>query len=197
VGSVLLLAGCVRNQPGYQSIRMWNDSRLKPLEQSPMPGEASSSRELVPGSVPRGEPDPADPAVSGRAGGKLVTALPFPTTPAVLERGQERFNIYCSPCHSRLGDGEGMIVKRGFPHPPDYAIPRLRNAPVGHFYDVMTNGYGVMYSYASRVPRQDRWAIAAYIRLLQDKRPVVPVDKYKSEREDARRKAGIADPQKS
>src|SRR2546425_9364546 len=104
----------------------------------------------------------------------MVTTFPIPITQEVLERGQLRFNVYCVPCHSRLGDGQGMIVQRGFPHPPDYAIRRLRKAPVGHFFDVMTNGYGVMYSYASRVPPNDRWAIAAYIRVLQAKRPEVP-----------------------
>jgi mono/diheme cytochrome c family protein len=165
---------------------MWNQSRLKPLEEGPLAEGQSSSRPLVPGAVPRGDIPEQNPAQAGFEGGKLVTKIPIPVTRATLERGQERFNIYCSPCHSRVGDGEGMIVKRGFPHPPDYAIPRLRKAPVGHFYDVITNGYGVMYSYASRVPPNDRWAIAAYIRVLQASRPVVPVDKFEAERKRAR-----------
>lgn len=90
-----------------------------------------------------------------------------PVTLALLERGQERYRIYCTPCHSELGDGHGMIVQRGFPPPPSYHIDRLREAPVQYFYDVITNGYGVMYSYAERVQPADRWAIAAYIRALQ------------------------------
>jgi len=90
-----------------------------------------------------------------------------PVTLALLERGQERFRIYCTPCHSELGDGHGMIVQRGFPPPPSYHIDRLREAPVQHFYDVITNGHGAMYSFADRVQRADRWAIAAYIRALQ------------------------------
>jgi mono/diheme cytochrome c family protein len=90
-----------------------------------------------------------------------------PVTLALLERGQERFRIYCTPCHSELGDGRGMIVQRGFPPPPSYHTERLRQAPVQHFYDVITNGHGVMYSYAERVQPADRWAIAAYIRALQ------------------------------
>ena len=90
-----------------------------------------------------------------------------PVTPALLARGQERFRIYCTPCHSELGDGHGMIVQRGFPPPPSYHIDRLRQAPVQHFYDVITNGYGAMYSFANRVQPADRWAIAAYIRALQ------------------------------
>jgi mono/diheme cytochrome c family protein len=92
---------------------------------------------------------------------------PPPLTLALLEHGQQRFDIYCAPCHSRTGDGQGMIVQRGFPTPPSYYIDRLRQAPVQHFYDVITNGYGVMYSYSDRVSPEDRWAIAAYIRALQ------------------------------
>lgn len=90
-----------------------------------------------------------------------------PVTLALLERGQNRFRIYCTPCHSELGDGNGMVVQRGFPPPPSYHIDRLRQAPVRHFYDVITNGYGAMYSFAERVQPADRWAIAAYIRALQ------------------------------
>lgn len=90
-----------------------------------------------------------------------------PLTLAVIERGRERFNIYCAPCHSRVGDGDGRIVRRGFPPPPNYTDDRLVKAPLQHFYDVITNGYGVMYPYASRVAPNDRWAIAAYIRALQ------------------------------
>jgi mono/diheme cytochrome c family protein len=103
-----------------------------------------------------------------------------PVTLALLERGQERFRIYCTPCHSELGDGHGMIVQRGFPPPPSYTIERLRQAPVQHFYDVITNGHGAMYSYAERVQPLDRWAIVAYIRALQlsqyAKVAVVPPD---------------------
>jgi mono/diheme cytochrome c family protein len=88
-------------------------------------------------------------------------------TSQALDRGRERYDIYCSPCHGATGDGNGIVIRRGFPTPPSYHIPRLRNAPAGHFFDVMTRGYGVMYSYASRVTPEDRWAIAAYIRALQ------------------------------
>lgn len=93
---------------------------------------------------------------------------PPPVTLALLKRGEERFNIFCAPCHSRVGDGDGMIVRRGFPRPPNYVLDRLLTAPPQHFVDVIANGYGVMYSYASRVPPRDRWAIAAYIRALQE-----------------------------
>src|SRR5207249_1229757 len=124
-----LLSGCTRDGR-FQAISMWNESRIKPLEESPMAELQSSSRTLVPGTVARGDAAAEDPSTAGRVGNKLVTKLPFPVTAAVLARGQERFNIYCSPCHSRVGDGEGMVVKRGFHHPPEYSIPRIRNTPV-------------------------------------------------------------------
>lgn len=96
-----------------------------------------------------------------------VPTKPPPLTLALLQRGQQRFDIYCAPCHSPLGDGHGRVVERGFPAPPSYDSARLRRAPFQHFYNVITHGYGVMYSYAGRVTPRDRWAIAAYIRVLQ------------------------------
>jgi mono/diheme cytochrome c family protein len=99
--------------------------------------------------------------------GEFANVSPLPVNEVLLKRGQERFNIYCSVCHGRTGLGDGMIVQRGFPHPPAYTDERLRNAPLGYFFNVITNGYGVMYSYAQRVEPEDRWAIAAYIRVLQ------------------------------
>ncbi|HET9749860.1 MAG TPA: cytochrome c [Casimicrobiaceae bacterium] len=97
----------------------------------------------------------------------LVVTNPLPIERRTLERGRERFDIYCSPCHSIAGDGDGIVPRRGFPHPPSYHIARLRNAPDAHFYNVITQGYGMMYSYADRVAPADRWAIVAYIRALQ------------------------------
>jgi mono/diheme cytochrome c family protein len=172
---------------------MWNESRLKPMEISPTLDRSSSARWPVMHTVARGELSKSDPLRTGRQAGKLVSQSPVKVTHALLERGQERFNAYCAPCHSRLGDGNGMIARRGFPHPPDYAIVRLRKAPIGHFFDVMTNGYGVMYSQAERVSPTDRWAIASYIRVLQESRPVVTQDPYKADRERARER-GILDP---
>ncbi len=129
-----------------------------------------ASRPLVPHTVARGHLHDDEAFYTGKVGTNLVTSFPFPITRTVLDRGQERFNIYCSPCHGRTGEGNGMIVQRGFPPPPSYHIDRLRQAPVGHFYDVITEGYGMMYSYAARVEPADRWAIAAYIRALQKSR---------------------------
>ena len=126
-----------------------------------------ASRPLVPNTVARGHLNADEAFYTGKIGTNLVETFPFPITRQVLERGRERFDIYCSPCHGRTGEGNGMIVQRGFPAPPSYHIDRLRKAPVGHFFDVITQGYGVMYSYAQRVEPDDRWAIAAYVRALQ------------------------------
>lgn len=112
----------------------------------------------------------------------VPTPVP-PVTMALLQRGEQRFDIYCAPCHARSGNGDGMIVQRGFPHPPSYFIARLREAPNQHFYDVITHGYGAMFPYADRVPPADRWAIVAYIRALQASNDGqladVPVDQRK------------------
>ena len=103
-------------------------------------------------------------------------------TPALLARGKERYEIYCTPCHGYLGDGDGMIVRRGFPHPPSFHSEALRNAPTRHFYDVSTNGWGAMYSYADRVTPDDRWSIAAYIRALQTSQNTAEAELPDSER---------------
>ena len=97
----------------------------------------------------------------------MVTELPFPVDAAVLDRGEERFNIYCTPCHDRTGSGRGMVVQRGYRQPPSFHIDRLRNVEIGHFFDVMTNGFGAMPDYRAQVSPRDRWNIAAYIRALQ------------------------------
>jgi mono/diheme cytochrome c family protein len=106
------------------------------------------------------------PAQDTVAWGDTASKAP-PLTLALIQRGQQRYRIDCTPCHSEWGDGHGMVVQRGFPAPPSYHIDRLRQAPTQHFYDVITHGYGAMYSFADRVAPTDRWAIAAYIRALQ------------------------------
>jgi mono/diheme cytochrome c family protein len=117
---------------------------------------------------------PPDGVVAREMPQELAATQRPPLTRGLLERGRERFEIYCAPCHAADGSGDGEIPARGFPHPPDYRSARLRATPVSHFYDVITNGYGVMYSYADRVSPDDRWAIAAYIRVLQQAQPVEP-----------------------
>ena len=160
LGIAVAGAGCRRD--------MFSQPYSKPLAASDFfQDNGMASRPLVPHTIARGHLEADAPYYTGKVGTNLVTTFPFPITREVLERGRERFDIYCSPCHGRTGDGNGMIVQRGFPPPPSYHIERLRQAPVGHFFDVITQGYGVMYSYAQRVEPADRWAIAAYIRVLQ------------------------------
>lgn len=147
--------------------KMSNQPRYDPLEPSDFFADGMSARPRIPGTVARGELA-IDPVVaSGKMNGQDVDGFPMAVTPAVLNRGEERFNIYCSECHGRLGDGNGMIPSRGYRHPPSFHTDQLRNAKTGHFFDVMTNGFGAMPSYANQVPVNDRWAIVAYIRALQ------------------------------
>jgi cytochrome c553 len=138
-----------------------------PYEPSEFFGDGRSARQPVAGTVARGQLRIDEHLYTGKVDGKLADTFPFPITANDILRGQQRYNIYCTPCHDYTGNGQGMIVKRGFQQPPSYHIDRLRKAPVGHFFDVMTNGLGVMYSYASRISPEDRWRIAAYIRALQ------------------------------
>jgi hypothetical protein len=164
-GFVLCVAGC-RSE-------MYDQARYEPMEQSEFFNDGTSARGLVAGTVP--QPDRSslagvnEPAVllGGLDRGRPATALPFPLDRQVLKRGQDRYRVFCTPCHGELGDGQGMIVKRGFTPPPSFADERLRNEPLGHFFEVISRGHGVMYSYASRVPPRDRWAISSYIRALQ------------------------------
>ena len=156
------VSGCHRD--------MWDQDRFEPLEKGSFFGEnESSSRMLVAGTVPYGKDLTDTHFYEGRVNGELVTELPVQLTlnRALLERGQERFGIYCSPCHGDQGLADGMITKRGFPNPTSYLSQHLLEAPIGYFFDVMTNGFGRMYSYAARVPVKDRWAIATYVRTLQ------------------------------
>ena len=154
-----LLVGCRQ--------KMSNQPRYDPLEPSDFFADHMSARERIPGTVARGEAAMTGPFVTGKMNGVDVDGYPFPITVAVMNRGQERYNIYCSPCHGRLGDGNGMIPSRGYRRPPSYHTEALRTAKTGHFFDVMTNGFGAMPSYAPQVPVPDRWAIIAYIRALQ------------------------------
>jgi len=156
---------------------MHNQPRYKSLAGTEFFGDGRSARPMIEGTVPRGRsslgsPDPGylriDQArYTGRVTDQDIDYFPFTITRDDLERGQQRFNIYCSPCHSRIGDGNGMVVRRGFPQAASYHTDRLIKAPVGHFFDVMTNGFGAMPSYGSRIEPDDRWRIAAYIRVLQ------------------------------
>ena len=162
-GSVVLylvfLTGCQQE--------MADQPRYKPLAASPFFEDGRSARALVSGTVARGQLHLEEPLYTGRVKGEEVTDLPLPLTHELLARGRERYNIYCTPCHDHVGTGHGMIVQRGYPHPLSFHIPRLRQAPIGHIFVVMSTGYGAMPAYEQQVPPQDRWAIAAYIRALQ------------------------------
>lgn len=129
--------------------------------------DGQSARPVVEGTVAQGQYHEDDPLYRVKVDGNFVTQLPMEVDRALLERGQERFEIYCAACHGPSGDGDGMIVRRGFKRPPSFHLPRLRDEPAGHFFDVITHGFGVMPRYAVQIEPRDRWAITAYIRVLQ------------------------------
>lgn len=146
---------------------MQNQNKVRPYRESTFYPDGASARPLPAHTVARGDLRADESYYSGIRGGKPVADLPFPVTRDVLLRGEQRYDIFCSPCHGRVGDGLGMIVTRGYKQPPSFHSEQLRNAQVGWFFSVMTQGFGVMPSYAAQVPVPDRWAIAAYIRALQ------------------------------
>lgn len=149
---------------------MYNQAKKRPLAGSEFYRDGLASRVPPAGTVARGWLQEDRILATGIGpDGKFVAALPAAVTfdKALLLRGRQRFDVFCSPCHGRQGNGQGMIVQRGFKQPPSYHIDRLRSQPIGYFFDVMTNGFGQMSSYASQVPVADRWAIAAYVRTLQ------------------------------
>jgi mono/diheme cytochrome c family protein len=177
---ILAVVGCRKED-------MADQPRQDTMDESRFFPDGQSARPLIDGTVPTDSsiyrlsssaatrPAPYPPihdaltAVTSGTNEPEATAFPadFKATPEVLETGHQQFEIFCAVCHGRLGDGTGMIVARGFPRPPSYYTQRLRNAPVGHFYNVITNGYGAMYSYGDRIRPVNRWAIVAYVRALQ------------------------------
>ena len=153
------LAGCRQD--------MHDNPRYEPLEATTFFADGRASRVFAANTVARGTLREDTHLYQGRVDGQLATTFPMAVTAQTMARGQERFNVFCAPCHGRTGTGNGMVVQRGFRAPPSYSEERLRNAPVGYFFDVMTNGFGAMQDYAAQIPVQDRWAITAYIRALQ------------------------------
>jgi mono/diheme cytochrome c family protein len=162
---------------------MHDAPRYDPLEASTVFPKGSSAQPLVPGTVARGFLHEDELLYTGKVGADMATTFPFAITRERLDRGQERFNIYCAPCHGRTGEGNGMVVQRGFKAPPSYHIDRLRTAPVGYIFGVITNGFGAMQDYSAQVTPEDRWLIVAYIRALQltqtAKAADVPADELK------------------
>jgi mono/diheme cytochrome c family protein len=180
---VLLVGGC-RNDMHHQA-------KIKPFRESTFFADGTSARPLPEGTVARGFLR-ADAALWRGQGpdGKFVEQIPVPLTRALLLRGQERFNIFCSPCHGRTGEGQGMIVQRGFKRPNSFHVDRLRAERAGYFFDVMTNGFGQMSSYAVQVTPEDRWAIVAWIRTLQASQHM-PEDFLRKEDREALDKAAL------
>lgn len=159
LGLSLLLAACGRN--------MHDQPRADTYSASPFFADGTSARPLIEGTVSR-ERGAIDPDFfDGQDENGLVAELPLALTVSLLQRGQERYNIYCSPCHNYNGNGQGVVVQKGFVQPASLHEQRLLDSPVGYYYNAMTNGFGRMYSYASRIPPEDRWAIAGYIKALQ------------------------------
>lgn len=166
---VLVLSALLTVAVGCRQ-EMYNQPKYRPLEKSDFFADKRASRPLVEGTVARGSLDSAPgslppPGPPGAA--DFVTALPMPLTRELLSRGRQRYEIFCTPCHDRTGGGQGMVIRRGYRPPPSFHADRLRDAPVGHFYDVMTRGLGAMPDYAQQIPSEDRWAIAAYVKALQ------------------------------
>ena len=159
---------------------MHDQLKMEPLEETTLFEDGRASRHPPKGTIPRGHlksdrhlhygrealTTPTDGPDDGSTG-ELVNALPYPVTKPMLERGQERYNIYCAPCHAQTGNGDGMIVRRGFSKPPSLHDDKVKNAKLGHLYDVIRRGIGSMPAYATQIPVNDRWAIVAYIRALQ------------------------------
>jgi len=147
---------------------MQDQPKYIPLRPSEFFADGRSERPQIEGTVARGHLNDDAALYTGKGpDGKPLDAFPFPVTREVIERGQGRFNVYCSPCHGRLGNGDGMIVRRGFRKPPSYHIDRLRQVPNGYIYDVISSGFGAMPDYAAQIAPADRWAIVAYVRALQ------------------------------
>jgi hypothetical protein len=146
---------------------MHDNPRYEPLEATTFFADGRASRPLVPNTVARGLLRDDEHLYTGRVNGQLAAEYPMPVNAQVMLRGQERFNIYCTPCHGRTGSGDGMVVRRGYRAPTSFHDARLRQAPPGYIFDVITNGFGAMPDYAAQIPVADRWAIAAYIAALQ------------------------------
>ena len=162
------VAGCRRD--------MQDQPRYKPLRPSRFFADLRSARPVPPGTIARDELNDTDTVHTGLANGAFTTQFPVPITKAMLERGQQRYNIYCTPCHGFLGDGNGMIAKRGFKWPANLHSDRLRNAPPGYLFQVVSNGYGAMPAYRHQIEPNDRWAILAYVRALQFSRNATLAD---------------------
>ncbi|MFC1976632.1 c-type cytochrome, partial [Chloroflexota bacterium] len=162
----IFLTGCDLVPPFH----MRDQAKVQALQESQFYADGLAARPVPANTIPRGEWGEIklnEHLYTGKIEGEFATTFPMPVTDELMQRGQDRYDIFCTPCHDRTGYGEGMIVQRGFRQPPSYHDDRLREQPVGYFYDVISNGIGGMYSYSDRVNPNDRWAIVVYIRALQ------------------------------
>ena len=150
---------------------MADQPAYRPLQESDFFADGQASRPLIQGTVARGQLRDDIHLYTGKKDGQLVTTFPFVVDKEVVKRGQERFNIYCAPCHGQTGVGNGMIVQRGFKKAASYYDDEVRKKPIGHYFDVITNGYGAMAGYSAQVNVRDRWAIISYIKALQESQP--------------------------
>ena len=146
---------------------MHDQPKFKPLAKSEFYADRRASRPQVEGTIARGQLVDGSAFYTGKVDGQLTSELPVKLTPELLATGRTRFETFCAPCHGRTGAGNGMVVQRGFKKPTSFHADRLRQMPIGHFFDAMTNGFGAMADYRAQVPVADRWAIAAYVRALQ------------------------------
>ena len=156
---VFLLIGCRRD--------MQDQPKYRPFRKSTFFGDERSARPQVAGTVGRGQLHEDSLMFSGKSGAAFADTFPAPVDEALLRRGQERYRIYCSPCHGLLGRGDGMVVRRGYRPPSSFHVERLRAQPVGYFFDAISHGFGAMPDYAAQILARDRWAIVAYVRTLQ------------------------------
>jgi mono/diheme cytochrome c family protein len=163
----IFLLGCVSVALTACHHNMYDQPKFLPYQQNLYFPKEPTDRLPPAHTVARGDFNDGSTLYTGETNGVLATSFPLPVTAELVTHGREMFDINCSACHGRDGYGQGMIVERGFPPPPSFHSDRLRNAPVGHFFDVITNGYGVMYPFGSRIAPADRWAIISYIRALQ------------------------------
>jgi hypothetical protein len=155
----LTAAGCRQD--------MHDQPKYTPYRASTFFADARSARPAIEGTVAQGQLFEDELLYTGKSGGQPATVFPFAVDMPVMERGRQRYDIYCAPCHGLTGEGDGMVVQRGYRRPPSFNVDRLRQAPPGHVFDVITNGFGAMPDYAAQIPVRDRWAITAYIRALQ------------------------------
>jgi len=180
---VSLVSGCGLGEQAFKIRKaMYDQEKFEPLEPTDFFGDRQSSRELVPNTVPVGWLREDEHLYEGKVNGAVATNFPFEVTAEVMQRGQERYEIFCSVCHGSAGFGDGMVVRRGYRVPSSFHVDRLRQADPGYFYGAIKNGFGVMPSYEDQIPVRDRWAIVAYIRALQASQHASIEDVSESER---------------